>query len=110
MGEIEIRRIADGGQHVPRRGDRQHDQDAPEGMQTAPRLAQPQLPRDGQIQQHRATGNTAAISPFSSSPVPIAAAIVAAHSAGLGSSRIERPQKADHIASAMVVASADSGI
>ena len=56
-----------------------------------------------------AMGNTAAIRPFSSSPVPIAAAMTALHSPGRGSSLSSARRKA-HIASAMVAVTVTSGI
>ena len=54
--EVEIGRVAQRRQHVPGRGDQQHDGEAAPGVQTPPHLARKQLPREQQIDYRRAYG------------------------------------------------------
>jgi hypothetical protein len=79
--EVEIGRIAQRRQHVPGRGDQQHDGEAAPGAQTLPHLARKQLPREQQIDSRRAPGNTRATALLSSRPTPRLAASRNAHSA-----------------------------
>ena len=74
--EIEVRRIAQRGQHVPRRCDQQQQRNSRRRPQPPPRPSREKLPRETQVEQSPLRPEIPPRSrPFSSSPVPIAAHI-----------------------------------
>ncbi len=96
-GEVEIRRIAQRGQHMPGRRDQQHDREPAKRLQPLPGLAARKLPRDAEIDQRRRRPETPR-RPGSSAagPRPGSRPAPAAHSRGCGSSSIERAQERPH--------------